>query len=355
MSLSSSDSFTSSSGTPRQAANGYQHLHRVMAEMRANDVKVTVPDLLVLARNNDPFFAGSPGDVEKAEWFASLWERLPDGTQRAHIRRIHYLAFTLAVAKPDGMPYENTDHDWTLLNIASKKARELGYVDPLAFDDRRNGEPLLFAPQGWREPWTGTLVDEATWILPEVADLDFDATFPEASAYGFQYDPADQPVRVVLLIEKSTMNDVLVPLCEELEVDLLAGAGFESITRAIGIITRAVASRRPVRVFYVSDFDPAGVGMPVAAARHLEHRVACLDSDVDIKLTPIALNGGQVADFDLPRAPGRRPTGGSPISRPPTAQESSSSTPSKRSTRAPSPKSYGMPYSPTGTARCSRG
>jgi hypothetical protein len=32
-------------------------------------------DLLALAYKNDPFFVGTPDHIEKAEWFADLWER----------------------------------------------------------------------------------------------------------------------------------------------------------------------------------------------------------------------------------------------------------------------------------------
>ena len=41
----------------------------------AKEHKRTVPDLLVLARQNDPFFTGGNTSCAMAEWFADLWEQ----------------------------------------------------------------------------------------------------------------------------------------------------------------------------------------------------------------------------------------------------------------------------------------
>jgi hypothetical protein len=46
--------------------------------------------------------------------------------------------------------------------------------------------------------------------LPDVEDVS-----------GYDYHATDQPYYVELWIEKSTMDDVLVPICEELHVNLL--------------------------------------------------------------------------------------------------------------------------------------
>ncbi len=35
-----------------------------------------VTNLIALARQNDPFYCGSNGQVEKGRWFADLWQRL---------------------------------------------------------------------------------------------------------------------------------------------------------------------------------------------------------------------------------------------------------------------------------------
>jgi hypothetical protein len=42
----------------------------------ANEQGMPVADLIALARQNDPFYCGSTGQVEKDRWFADLWQRL---------------------------------------------------------------------------------------------------------------------------------------------------------------------------------------------------------------------------------------------------------------------------------------
>ena len=37
---------------------------------------VPVTNLITLARQNDPFYCGSTGQVEKGRWFADLWQQL---------------------------------------------------------------------------------------------------------------------------------------------------------------------------------------------------------------------------------------------------------------------------------------
>jgi hypothetical protein len=79
---------------------------------------VRVADLLVLAEKNDPFYAGSPAQRAKAEWFAELWARF-GYTTGVHLRRVHYrlVSGEIGYHKHDGMPYENTEVCWDYLGI----------------------------------------------------------------------------------------------------------------------------------------------------------------------------------------------------------------------------------------------
>jgi hypothetical protein len=92
-------------------------------------------------------------------------------------------------------------------------------------------------------------------------------------------------------------------------MNLVTSVGFQSITSAIRLLERVrdvlrkVGPGVAVRVFYVSDFDPAGDGMPVAVARQLEFYAKQHAPGADIKLTPIALTREQVIRHRLPRIP----------------------------------------------------
>ncbi len=60
---------------------------------------------------------------------------------------------------------------------------------------------------------------------------------------------------------------------------------------------------RPTRIFYISDFDPAGDCMPVAIARQFQFWLWKSGHNVDVKLTPLALTKEQVQKYQLPRKP----------------------------------------------------
>jgi hypothetical protein len=143
---------------------GYKKIKQ-LAKMR----HCTIPDILVLARQNDPFFAGSETGQAMARWFAALWHQF-SYTTGVHLRRVHYELVSQEQAgrhKHNGEPYENTENDWNYLSHAGKHARYLGLIDAEAFVDRRNPEPHLFAASQtmaapfWQYPVPG-------WALPRI-------------------------------------------------------------------------------------------------------------------------------------------------------------------------------------------
>jgi len=135
--------------------------------------------------------------------------------------------------------------------------------------------------------------------LPNLAEL---PEPPEFEVGG--YEGVEQAYHVEVWVEKTTMNDVLLPLCQGFRANLVPGAGELSITAVLDFLARAQDARRPARILYVSDFDPAGLGMPISVARKIEfyQRMAGLD-DLDIRLEPLLLTAEQVAAYDLPRVP----------------------------------------------------
>jgi hypothetical protein len=270
----------------------------------AKEEGLRTSDLLVLATQNDPFNAGTPADVRDAEWFARYWHAA--GFQgSAHIRRLHYRMVESGATFPNGTPYRNTVEASEKLNRAAKKARELGLVDPSGFVDRRNKEVICNI-----EPRDGDPEPTWEWDEPAAPMLPFlpvprldDFRVGGIEVEGYDYTPADQPVLVEVWIEKTTMDDVLVPLCERLNINLVRSAGFQSITNAVKLLERIERHDKPARILYISDFDPAGDHMPVATARHLEFWIEEYALSADVKLIPIALTRQQVAEYDLPRSP----------------------------------------------------
>jgi hypothetical protein len=271
---------------------------------------VPVAELLAMSRNRDPFYAGAPAQQAKAEWFAELWQRLqlPRGV---HLRRIHYRLVTqkpgqLLPSKHDGTPYRNTELCWEYLQDAGATARYRKLVPADAFEDHRNPPPKLFMRgSGGHGPAAVALERLAWWSLPSIRTnlaTDFWLPLPGIeTVQGYDYDAGDQPYHVEVWIEKSTMDDVLEPVCRRLYANLITGEGFQSITNVVKLLQRVCELGKPARIFVISDFDPAGDSMPVAVARQAEFWLPEFATGADMKVTALALTREQVITYQLPR------------------------------------------------------
>ncbi len=254
----------------------------------AKETGQRVTDLIVLAPQNDPFYTGTPNDCALAEWFAGLWHAF-GYTRGVHIRRVHYqiVSQNPPVLLPNGVPYENTVECWDILNLASKAARYLGLVDPASFHDRRNPDPVVYASHEVYEPevYTSSGLWGHQFRLPN---------FPNLPSYQVSGYRGSQPYHLEVWCEKSTMNDVLKPLCEHYRANLQTGLGELSITATLACCQRLQQANTPARILYVSDFDPAGQSMPVAVARKIEYFVRTLGLEVDVRVFPVVLTLEQI-------------------------------------------------------------
>lgn len=270
-----------------------------------------IPDLLALSRSNDPFFI-SPAQTQQAEWFAGLWGRF-NLQDVVHIRHIHYMLVSQAepVVMVDGRPYQNTELCWTYLGNASKAARCLGRVAADSLKDARNPDVTLSREYPARPDcgmrlgfdWMG---ESMGWNLPRIdthlAD-GLDWSVPGVQVDGYEPTDHDQPFHLELISEKSTMDDVLVPLCADLRINYAPATGFQSITGAVALLKRLRQAHKPGVVFYISDFDPAGSFMPPAVARQLEYWLPTFAPGLDVLLLPVVLTLEQVRHYRLPAVP----------------------------------------------------
>jgi len=254
-----------------------------------------VTDLIALAAQNDPFYTGTPNDEALAEWFADLWQRF-GYSDNVHIRRVHYqiVSQSPVILLPNSTPYENTIECWDTLMMAAKHARYLRLVDPGAFRDRKNPEAIVHAQDYIPDP---ELSVNSYGIEAELPDFPSPPTF---DLYGYN---GSQRYHIELFCEKTTMNDILEPLCQRYGMNLQTGAGELSITAALNLVRRIERLGKPTRIFYISDFDPAGQSMPLAIARKLEYFIRTLHLDVDVRLFPLVLTPRQVSEYNLPRTP----------------------------------------------------
>lgn len=270
-------------------------------KMLAKAHRRKVSDLIALANQNDPFYVGTESDLKGGGWFADLWNRF-GYKSGVHLRRVHYQVVSQKepVSMPNGKPYENTEACWDYLSQSSKAARYLDLVDPAAFVDRRNPEPMLYSVDPEE---TRLFVKYNLWRdsfqLPSFPDLpDYDLT-------GYM-SAGRQRYHLEVWCEKSTMNDVIGPLCRSYGANLVTGVGEMSITACLQLTRQRMDPDKPLRIFYVSDFDPAGQSMPVAVSRKVEYFVRNteeLDGTADVQLYPVVLSGDQVRQYQLPRTP----------------------------------------------------
>ncbi len=161
--------------------------------------------------------------------------------------------------------------------------------------DRRNPNPVIHAEfSSSPEPFI--------YLTGAAIDIDLPSEFP-VSGLGLSGFYRDQDFLVEVWAEKSTMNDILGPLAHRFGFNLVTGVGEMSETATRLAVERAVDANKPMRILYVSDFDPAGRSMPVAVARKIEHKLYTAGIDADITLQPIVLTPEQCAEYELPRTP----------------------------------------------------
>jgi hypothetical protein len=226
------------------SAFGYHGLK----EIAARDGR-SLAELIALSDDVDPFMFDRPGRrLDGAQWFADLWERLaiPDGV---HLRRLHYLLVsTPGIMCPSGEPYTNTHRNWKTLLSTSADARFGGLVDAAAFVDRRAAEPIVHMPEDTGSD-ASVSVFPPSWFSPLItfdkadssALLDYEPTqyeFPDLPNVRLSEPKAIEPYAIELWIEKSTMNDILLPLAQRRGVGLVTGVGeFVSTGGARGFST----------------------------------------------------------------------------------------------------------------------
>jgi len=267
-----------------------------------------VNDLLALAPGNDPFYIGRPADMTAARWFADLLQSSGlDSVEALHLRRVHYRLVAAAdVLMPTGAAYENTDSCWKYLCNAGKYARVLGYVNEDSFVDRRNPDPIInvnYTGDGGHPGYWVASADGLPQLpsLPELNIPDIEIDWPCLLANRFEA----RQYHVEVWAEKTTMNDELIPICGRHRVNLITGMGEMSWPAVLNFLKRVRRSAMPARILYISDYDPAGLGMPISIARKIEFAQYNRPefAGLDVRLQPIILTADQVKQYDLPRTP----------------------------------------------------
>jgi hypothetical protein len=102
--------------------------------------------------------------------------------------------------------------------------------------------------------------------------------------------------------ESRSIAGVIEADCRELAVSLYPAGGFSSITLAYQSAESInhYADGRPVMIFYIGDFDPAGVLIDVALERELREH---LSQGIELHFRRIGITPEQIEEYDLPTKP----------------------------------------------------
>jgi hypothetical protein len=250
-------------------------------------------DLTVLARQNDPFLQDTPAGHRDGQWFAErIAQLVPRGV--VHLRGLHYRLVASTALKPDGEPYVNTDENWQWLQLHPAKAgRWLGYVPFGRIVDERNAEPEITTFDAHGKPYK--------WISGGYCGIELpseDSVLPQAYCSPLA---GQQPYRIILIGEKTSLGPVLRPLSGISE--MLLPTGEPTDTMIHGMAARAVEDGRPAVVLYFSDFDPAGHQMPISVSRKLQAFRLLEFPSLSIEVHHVALTLDQVVALELPSTP----------------------------------------------------
>lgn len=115
---------------------------------------------------------------------------------------------------------------------------------------------------------------------------------------------ANQGGRVFCIVEKEALSGVLKPVCNEMDMPLLAARGYPSVsvlhTFAIDRIIPAMNEGQRVVILHLGDHDPSGMDM----TRDLRDKLS-LFTGATVDIRRIALNMDQVEELNLPPNPAK--------------------------------------------------
>jgi hypothetical protein len=146
-------------------------------------------------------------------------------------------------------------------------------------------------------------ISDATRRGFHVATFDGEADFLRSVSRSYRADIwRDASVYCEVWCESRSIAGVIMPDCQRLAVSLYPAGGFTSMTLAFEAAEqiRILSAGRPAVIFYIGDYDPAGVLIDVDIRTKLREHIG---SEVYIDFRRIGITPEQIATFDLPTKP----------------------------------------------------
>jgi hypothetical protein len=112
----------------------------------------------------------------------------------------------------------------------------------------------------------------------------------------------DADCRCEVWAESRSIASVILGDCKELAVDLYPCGGFSSLSfvHAAAESLNGPDDSRPLQVFYIGDYDAAGVLIDVSLQREIRQH---LRDDIELRFKRVGINADQIKEYDLPTKP----------------------------------------------------
>jgi hypothetical protein len=278
----------------KASLQGVNVLRQIM-EVACDEHQASLSDLTVLSAAVDPYRIDTPAGHRDGSWLAAQLSALYGPTKRAHWRGLHYaIVADGKIRKPNGEIYLNTEEDWQWLTTEpAKAARWLGYIPFERIIDQRNSPPIIHRKA--RITPVAHLSIGLDIEIPDAEDIE-----PLPIARGFV---VRQAFHFVIFGEKSSLEDIVLPIAEQFEADLYLPTGEISDTLVYQIAKEASEDGRLLVVFTLSDCDPSGHQMPVSIARKLQAFRDLFYPELSFEVVRVALTPEQVQAETLPSTP----------------------------------------------------
>ena len=280
------------------------------------DTGSTLADLTALSPQNDPYRLDTPTFHTEGAWLAEQMVNLRLAHRRIHLRGLHYaLVSTSGLVKPNGDLYRNTEKDWLWLqSSAAKAARWLRYVrfDPIT--DERNSPPVIKVKA--TEP-VETFVYIGDGIEITVPDLEDMRPTVGISNFG-----ARQPYHLVVYGEKTSLADVLMPLCERYDADLYLPSGEISDTLLYQMAKVGAEDGRPMVLLVLATSIRPATRWPCRSGASCRRFEICTSRTSSSICTRSRSPKGMCASSTCRRLRSRRPSAEPMAGAPPTAASS---------------------------------
>lgn len=173
----------------------------------------------------------------------------------------------------------NTVQAYSSIGNLVSNARIAGYIDWAMIEDRSR---MLITPPMWDNP----------------------AQIVQAAANSFAIDRwEDQPNHVEVMVEKSALEGVLIPVCRELGIRFTANRGYssQSMTYEAGKrLEYMLSCGKNVYMLYLGDHDPSGIDM----TRDMRERLGMF-ARYPVEVDRLALNMDQVEQWNPPENPAK--------------------------------------------------